>query len=157
FPAWWQRQLQLLAENRCPDWARPANFGFRSGDCGLPGNKGGVLRSHRGLVVLRTPRRDNAEGLADVRHHAGYDTTWQQNSRAHATPRGALAAIWDGGQLSEAEADDLNAFCKQMLHDGAPVVALLDFPRRDCVDRTYECGATMVLGKPWFNMDLLTT
>jgi hypothetical protein len=159
FPAWWQRQLQLLAERRCPDWARPANFGLRISDCGSPSGERGSLRPARGLVVLRTSRRENADSFADVVHRAGYATLWQrqrQNRRPSLT-RGTLAGIWDGGQLSEAEADDLSAFCTQMSHDGAPVVALLDFPRRDCVDRAYELGAAAVVGKPWFNTELIAT
>jgi hypothetical protein len=157
FPAWWQRQLQLLAEHRCPDWARPANFGLRISDCGLPGGGRDSVRPRRGLVVLRTSHRENANALADVCRDVGYATTWQRHSRARATTRGALAAIWDGGQLSEPEAGDLSAFCTQMLHDRAPVVALLHFPRRDRVDHAYEIGAAAVVGKPWVNADLIAT
>jgi AmiR/NasT family two-component response regulator len=71
--------------------------------------------------------------------------------------RGALAGIWDGRQLSESEAHDLTAFCTQMSHDGASVITLLDFPRRDRADYAYEIGAAAVVGKPWFNADLVAT
>lgn len=157
FPAWWQRQLRLVADGRCPDWARPAKFGLRIADCELPKRELDYVPSRRGLIVLRTSRRDNADALADVLHYAGYATTWQHHRRMHTTTRGALAGIWDGGQLSEAEGNDLTAFCTQMSHDGAPVVTLLDFPRRDRVDRAYELGAAAVTGKPWFNADLIAT
>src|SRR5262249_2180123 len=111
----------------------------------------------RGLIVLRTPRRDNADALADALRTVGYATTWPRYNRTHTATRGALAAIWDGGQLSETEANDLTAFCTQMSRDGAPVISLLHFPRRDGVERAYKCGATAVIGKPWFNADLLAT
>ena len=126
-------------------------------DCGFQGDRRDRTRAHHGLVVLRTPHRDSADALADVLHHAGYATTWQRHTRAHTTTRGALAGIWNGGQLSEAEAKDLSAFCKQMSHDGAPVVTLLDFPRRDRVDLAREVGAAAVVAKPWFNADLFAT
>jgi hypothetical protein len=157
FPAWWQRQLQLLAERRCPDWARSANLGLRISDCGLQRDKRDGVRPHRGLIVLRTPHRDNADALADVLHHAAYATTWQRHTHARTITRGALAGVWDGGQLSEAEAEGLKAFCRQMSHDSAPVITLLDFPRRDRVDHAYELGTAAVVGKPWFNADLLAT
>jgi len=150
FRAWWRRQLQLRVANRCPDWARPATQSHRQSEPGRP-------RPRSGLIVLRVPQRDNADALADVLNQAGHSTTWQRHDRARAQTRGALAGIWDGGQLSDAESTDLAAFCAQMSRDGAPVVVLLDFPRRDRVDRTYEVGAAAVLGKPYLNSDLIMT
>jgi CheY-like chemotaxis protein len=148
FPAWWRRQLQLRAANRCPDWARPIGQSPRQSEPDRP-------RPRSGLIVLRTPQRDNADALADVLNHAGHSTAWQRYNRAQAHTRGALAGIWDGGQLSDAETAELAAFCTQMSRDSAPVVALLDFPRRDRVDQAYEAGASAVLGKPYLNADLI--
>jgi CheY-like chemotaxis protein len=153
FPAWWRRQLQLRAANRCPDWARPSVQLPRPNQQREPRRR----RTSSGLIVLRTPKRDNADALADALNQAGHSTTWQRHDRARSHTRGALAGIWDGGQLSDAENVDLAAFCTQMSRDRAPVVALLDFPRRDCVDRAYEAGASAVLGKPYLNSDLLAT
>jgi hypothetical protein len=150
FPAWWRRQLQLRAANHCPDWARPATQLIRQ--C-VPGHP----RSRSGLVVLRTVRRDNADALADALNQAGHSTAWHRHDRAQTHTRGAFAGIWDGGQLNDAETADLEVFCTQMSRDGAPVVVLLDFPRRDRVDRAYTAGATVVLGKPYLNADLLTS
>jgi hypothetical protein len=150
FPAWWRRQLQLRAVNHCPDWARSANQLARQ--C-VPGHP----QPRSGLVVLRTPHRDNADALADLLRQAGHSTAWQRHDRARAQTRGALAGIWDGGQLNDTECADLEVFCKQMSRDGARVVVLLDFPRRDCVDRAYKAGAAIVLGKPYLNADLLTS
>jgi hypothetical protein len=150
FPAWWQRQLQLRAANHCPDWARPTTQLARQ--C-VPGHP----RSRSGLIVLRTVRRDNADALADALNHAGHSTAWHQHDRARSHTRGAFAGIWDGGQLNDTECADLEVFCKQMSRDGAPVVVLLDFPRRDRVDRAYAAGATAVLGKPYLNADLLSS
>lgn len=150
FPVWWRRQLQLRAANRCPDWARSAVSLPRQSVPGHP-------RSRSGLIVLRSPHRDNADALADALNQAGHSTAWQRYSRATAHTRGALAGVWDGGQLNDAEITDLAAFCVHMSRDDAPVVALLDFPRRDRVDEAYRVGAVAVLGKPYLNSDLLAT
>ncbi len=156
FVPWWRKQMHLRVARLCPDWARMGNLGLRIANCGVPNSEPGRPRPRTGLVVLRTDRRDNADALTDVLCHAGYATAWQRHARSHAPIRGAIAGIWDGGQLSDAEAIDLATFCTQMTRDGARVVALLDFPRRDRIDRAYQAGATTVLGKPWFNEDVLT-
>lgn len=150
FPAWWQRQLLLRAVGRCPDWARPTNVLTRLGEPDCPGPRSG-------LVVLQTARRDNADALGDGLQHAGYSTIWQPPGRPRPLIRGAVAGIWDGAQLNESEEADLAAFCTQMAHDGAAVLALLDFPRRDRVDQALQIGAGAVLGKPWLNSDLVAT
>jgi AmiR/NasT family two-component response regulator len=70
--------------------------------------------------------------------------------------RGVSAGIGDGAQLSDHEAADLAHFCQQMAHHGAPVIALLDFPRRDRMDLARQLGAAAVLGKPWLNAALVS-
>src|SRR5258705_5401329 len=71
FPAWWRRQLQLRAANRCPDWARPPIQSPRQHAPILP-------RSRSGLIVLRTHQRDSADALADALNQAGHSTAWQR-------------------------------------------------------------------------------
>lgn len=150
FPAWWRRQLQLRAAFRCPDWARPASFLPQRSDPEHP-------RPRSGVIVLHTPRRDNADTLADCLQHEGYSTIWQPPCHPRPLIRGIAAGIWDGAQLNEPEAEDLASFCTHMARRGASVIALLDFPRRDSVDRAIETGAKIVLGKPWLNSDLIST
>ena len=156
FPSWWRRQLTLRAAGRCPDWSRPGDHRYRfiqTSELSEPGGPPPRL----GLIALRTPHRDTATALSDVLRHTGYATAWQPQGRPTSAVHGALAGIWDGGQLSDREADDLSAFCKRLGNDGAPVMAMLDFPRRDCVARATQFGVTAVLGKPWLNADLLAT
>jgi hypothetical protein len=152
FPAWWRRQLALRAFNRCPDWARPDTSRLRAitGDAAMSA-------PNRGLAILRVPSRETAAVLADVLHRAGYATAWQRNARSTNTIRGAIAGIWDGGQLNDHEADDLGKFCGPLARSATPVIVALDFPRRDSVDRALELGATAVLGKPWINAELVET
>ncbi len=68
-----------------------------------------------------------------------------------------MAGIWDGVQLNDAEAMSLSTFCFQLARDRAPVVALLDFPRRERVDRAMQIGAAAVIAKPWLNAALIAT
>jgi hypothetical protein len=161
FPAWWRRQLTLRASARCPDWARLGNSGSRIAECGWGrlGNRNpqSEIRNSKGVVVLRARDRDTAETLAEVLTRAGYATIWQRSNRQHAVIHGATVGIWDDGQLSKREANELARFCRTIVGQGVPVVALLDFPRVDCVGHALQLGAAAVLGKPWHNGELLTT
>jgi AmiR/NasT family two-component response regulator len=57
--------------------------------------------------------------------------------------------------LDEREAEDLLRFCRALARDSAPVVALLDYPRRSSYDHALQCGAATVLGKPWRTEELI--
>jgi hypothetical protein len=174
FPAWWQRQLALRAAGRCPDWARADDIAPASRVVPDPGRGRGGHPAHgsagcrvagslptynctNGLVVISTPVRDTAATLADVLQQAGYATLWQPPRRPAPVVRGAVAGIWDGGQLSKHEENSLSEFCTRLARDAAPVIALLDFPRRDRCERARRVGAVTVLGKPWPNVNLMET
>lgn len=123
----------------------------------LPNSEPGGPPPRPGLIALRVPHRATANALADVLRRAAYATAWPPVGRSTLSIQGAIAGVWDGGQLHDREADDLSAFCRRLANDGAPVVAMLDFPRRDRVDRALEMGVATVLGKPWLNVDLIST
>jgi DNA-binding NarL/FixJ family response regulator len=144
FPMWWTRQLAHRRAGRCPDWARPGE-GARS-------QESGGRRS--GLVLLSASNWETAAALADELALPGYATVWQPPGR-RVVHHGATAGIWEGGQLDDREAGQLTAFCRQLARDEAPVVALLDFPRRDRCRCALEAGASAVLGKPWLSVDLV--
>jgi hypothetical protein len=95
--------------------------------------------------------------LTDVLQAAGYATVWHRTRQHGAYVRGAVAGIWDAGQLNENEAVELAAFCRRLNRFRTPVIAILDFPRRHLVELAKEIGAAAVLGKPWLNDDLLAT
>src|SRR5205085_6131627 len=115
------------------------------------------LHSSSGLIVMRSSRRETAAALSDVLTRRGYSTVWQRPATARQIITGAVAGIWDGGQLDHCEAGELARFCSEMNCHAAPVIAMLDFPRRDRVDRAINLGAAEVLGKPWMNHDLIAT
>jgi hypothetical protein len=158
FPAWWQQQLALRHADLCPEWARPTTDVYRT----LPPQRKSSLPAvagnrQRGLVRLSTASRDTAEALAVTLDDAGYATVWSPPSQSRTIVHGATAGIWDGGQLDEREALDLAAFCRLLARDAAPIVVLLNFPRRDRCEIAKELGVASVLGKPWINDDLVAT
>jgi hypothetical protein len=107
--------------------------------------------------VLSAAVRETAEALSDALQQAGYAALWQPPGRPAPFVRGALAGIWDGGQLNDREEENFAAFCRGLSRDAVPVIALLDFPRRDRCERARELGAAAVLGKPWLNVELVAT
>jgi len=158
FPSWWARQLAYCRAGRCPDWARME--GARSQEPGAR-QKGGLTseptpRNSRGLIAISTSQMEVFAALADVLLQQGFASAWQSPGKP-VTLHGATAGVWEGGQLDDCEADRLAAFCRQLVCDGAPVVTLLDFPRRDRCQRAREAGAVAVLGKPWLSADLVYT
>jgi hypothetical protein len=152
FPAWFRRQLALRNAGRCPEWAQ-CDLGLRSADFGLRN----ALGASRGVIQLSVAHRETADAMTDALDAAGYATVWHRRGECGTYVRGAVAGIWDGGQLDESEAGELASFCRRLDRYHTPVVAILDFPRRDQVARALECGAAAVLGKPWRIDDLLAT
>lgn len=149
FAAWWRQQLTLRAAGRCPDWARPDELRFVSA------RRIWSSPSPTSGAVLLNAHDDSTYGaLVDVIHRAGYLPI---RATANPVPTGlsTSAAIWDGGQLSGDEEQQLSRLCKRIMP--TPTIALIDFPRRDRVDRAIEIGAAAVLGKPWSNASLLAT
>ena len=157
FSTWWRRQRARHAAGLCPQWLLPANAAPRRSDCGSIGSDRGSRKLHKGVVVVRTPCRETAIALADALDLGCYATAWHAPGRSRPLIHGAMAGVWEGGQLDDAEAADLNAFCRELRGADAPVIALLDFPRRHNADRATDIGAAKVLGKPWSNAELIAT
>jgi hypothetical protein len=153
FPAWWQQQVALRNAGHCPEWLRPGVETCRAPLIRNP--KSAIRNRHRGLIYLSSEHRETAEALADVLHNAGYATVWNPPRQAKSVVRGAVAGIWDGGQLEDRELPNLVTFCRSLARDATPVVALLDFPRRDRCEVAAQHGVAAVLGKPWINANLV--
>ena len=108
--------------------------------------------------MLQTTCWETGDVLADVLRTAWIrDGVEFGRADARRAMRGAAAGIWEGRQLDEPEVRQLSAFCRRLAKDGAPVIALADFPRRDRCEVAYQAGAAAVMGKPWLNADLLAT
>ncbi len=107
------------------------------------------------LVAIDAPDADAPDALLVACDAIGYSALWTPTWRAGPLSSPPSAGIWVGGQLNQDEEQRLARFCKRLPAD-VPLVALLDFPRRDRVERATELGATAVLGKPWRLDDLAT-
>src|SRR5262249_34340434 len=115
----------------------------------------GLQKTNNGLVALNTTCWDTADALADLLRRAGFATAWSPGGSAAPALRGVVAGVWEGRQFGPDEVDNLSGFCRRMSVDEAPVLALLDFPRRDRCESARCAGAAMVLGKPWTNANLI--
>jgi len=148
FPSWWRRQLTLRAAGDCPEWARLDNVGLWTANGGL------AFVSAR--VAIETNCWETAAAIEDVLQSVGAEAIWVRPGR-EAELNDAAVGIWDGGQLNDCEVERLAAFCAKLEPQHAPVLALLDFPRRDRCKAARSAGAAAVMGKPWLNVDLVAT
>ena len=154
FPAWWTRQLTLLAIGGCPDWHRADASRFRVSVPSSQQSEPGSLRP-RGAVILQTQSYETGRALSDLLYRAGYTSLHQPTSTPRMSVQGIAAGIWEGGQLVDEEAIRLCSFARQLAAQNAPVLALLDFPRRDTIDQALSLGAAAVMAKPWVNRDVV--
>jgi hypothetical protein len=155
FSAWWRQQIELRMAGRCPEWLQPTTDIYRVAPVGP--SQVVARKSTRGVILLEVANHSLADAISDVLYDTGYSTVWHPPGRAATIVRRAAAGIWDGVQLDDGEADALRKFCRSLGRDSAPVVALLDFPRRDRCALARRLGAAAVMGKPWINADLVAT
>jgi hypothetical protein len=147
FPNWWRRQISLRTAGRCPQWARVEDFGWRMADGGLK----------LGRVAVSAESWETVAAIGNALSSSGAECVWCRSQLMDQSEQKFAAGLWVGGQLSEEESKRLARFCSHMAETDAPVVALLDFPRRDRIVIARQAGAAAVLGKPWLNVDLVTT
>lgn len=145
FPSWWQRQLRLREAGLRPEWIgnlHPLRKPLHSDLCGAK-------------VAIAATIFETIAAIGDaVRKANGQPSWWRENERIDAN-HAVDAGVWVGGQLSEMEAAQLALFCDELAQSTAPVVAILDFPRRDRCELARRAGAATVLGAPWRNHDLV--
>lgn len=84
-----------------PGLVRVEDFGLRIAD-------GGILKER---IAVETTCWDTAAAIGDVLTSVGSKTIWSRPGREDADLRGVTAGIWEGGQLCDAEAERLAAFC----------------------------------------------
>ncbi len=147
FPSWWRQQLRLRAAGLCPEWVRAEDFGSRAADCAIS-----IAR-----VAIETDSWEAAAAITDILRSVGTQSIWSRPARMAGEIGAVSAGIWEGGQLSNVEIGRLAAYCERLAAYNAPVVALLDFPRRDRCEVARQAGAAAVLGKPWRSAELVET
>lgn len=142
---WWNAALRRLSAGLCPAWSAPLDH--------AQAGRYAIDATIENLVVPRSVAIEADDYtvfacLADALAASGSTATWVRSS----DPIGAAAGIWDGGQLSDRELQQLFRFCQQV---EGPVVALLDFPRVEHVEKARSAGAKAVFGKPYVLEEVL--
>jgi hypothetical protein len=141
FPGWWRRFSQgIPAKSPDPNW----KYNTPAPQPDTP----------PGAILVDTPHFTSFETIATTLGEAGVVAVWWRSGQRLPVVTGASGGIWDGGQLSFSEETLLKVFCETISPVG-PVVAILDFPRRDRVEAAKAIGASSVLGRPWLTDDLL--
>ena len=141
FPGWWRRFLGgMPTKSPHLHWNRNTPVPQRD--------------ISPGVILVDTPHFTSFETIASTLGEAGLAAVWWRSGQPPPVVAGASGGIWDGGQLSAREETALKLFCETISPVG-PVVAILDFPRRDRVKLAKATGVSSVLGRPWLAEDLL--
>jgi hypothetical protein len=143
------RELLRLARGGSCAWALPPTA---TEEERLLADMGEDWPPRQGMVVICAQSREMAEWLSAVCRSRGFATVWQRPPIT-ARVEGAVAAIFDGGDLGEGQSHDL-ARLAAALHP-APALVLLDFPRVSDREHALSAGAAAVVSKPVAVDDLL--
>lgn len=142
WPARWRQELARLERGECPGWGLPLTAAEEERLLAAADEK----RPRReGLVVIHARSFDAAQWLAAALEHRGYRTVWLRPHRMEEVP-GVTAAAFDGTDARDADLADLRRLAANLY--GAPIVALLDFPRLEDQQAMLAAGASAVLAKP---------
>lgn len=160
FAPWWRAAIAEWEADQTPAWSEPlddvragqqtAIVKLRERDHVVPSDT--VVPTEAGVIAVDAVDFAVFETLAEVLAPFGWRCEWQPRHRPELVqPTQPIAAIWDGGQLSDGELASLVTFAGSV-HDenaAAPVIVLLDFPRIEHLQAARAAGAAAVLGKPY--------
>lgn len=109
-------------------------------------------QQHPGMVLVRTAKHDEFEGLADVCLNLGLSPVWLPPNHPPQLKRADLL-LWDSDGRQPDEWMELKQW-HDRLHP-APVLYLRGFPRYSDVCLAHQAGADQVLPKPFLLDDLV--
>ena len=135
----WGRDFQSASIARLPGWSLPETAGD---DERLLWRMSRPCPPRHGLIAIASRQFDAAELYGAVCHRRGYMTVWLSDSQDLLRVSPPAAVIWDG------DANRLDELSVLRNQSPAPIVALIDFPRTEDVQRAMEAGAAAVLGRP---------
>jgi hypothetical protein len=146
-PAWWRQASRRRRAGLAPLWSAPPfarHFEYAASTLGRA-----QIQAVDEMPTIAVSARDYSvfEALSDALRPSGYRCTWMR--RGQRLPAQIAAAIWDGGQLNDAEQAALEEFCREFSALPAPVVVLVDFPRAEHFDALRKTGAAALLAKPY--------
>ena len=156
FAPWWRAAVDAWQAGRPVAWSEPLDDP-RAGQQ-TPFTPVVKTRPNGDAAVGRTLMVSAAdvavfETLSDVLTPFDWRCVWRRpHLQQDGVPAEAcVAAIWDGGQLSDRELQSLILFTHSVRASSppAPIIALLDFPRAEHFAIAQSAGTTAVLGKPY--------
>ncbi len=142
WPARADRELRRLALGRRSGWALPVTA---TEEERLLADSVRPLPARAGLIAISSPSGAMADWLAIACRQCGYATAWLRPPHPLRVG-GAAAVLFDGAECRGEEFEQMRRLAAAMAP--APLVALLDFPRIEDVDRARSAGAVAVLSKP---------
>jgi CheY-like chemotaxis protein len=148
WPARCARELGRLGQGHCPAWGLPPTASEEERALATADEP---IEPGTGLLGIFTPWWDMYDCLALAGRQRGYASVWLMPHRRPCLS-GVKAVIFDGTECSPGEQIALTRLVAEAR--GAPVLALLDFPRADDADRALAAGARAVLSKPLLLDDL---
>lgn len=150
WPARFGRELRTLARGDVPNWALPLTA---TSDERIVADVRALESQHAsGTVVVVAPRVQAASALVDLCRRAGYDTLMGSEDGRFRTV-GATAVVWDATVERIVDAAVVGRL--RNCAPGAPVVAVVGFPRPEDVERARLAGIDAVVSKPYLAGDLL--
>jgi hypothetical protein len=142
-------QLEVVRRGGRPDWALPLTA--TTDERILAATGGSFERSRSGTIAICASSATAAESLAELCRAAGYDTlVVADDGRFRAA--GVSAVVWDTTVERIIDAD-----CVAELRGragGAPLVAIVGFPRTQDVEAANRAGIAAVVSKPLLAGDL---
>lgn len=154
FAPWWRAAVAEWEANQTPAWSEPLDdvrAGQQTAVTKLR-ERDDVVPTEAGVIAVDAVDFAVFETLAEVLAPFGRRCEWQPRHRPElAQPTQPVAAIWDGGELSDGELTSLHEFARRVhaSNAAAPVIVLLDFPRVEHLETARAAGAAGVLGKPY--------
>jgi hypothetical protein len=154
FAPWWRAAVAEWKANQTPAWSEPLDdvrAGQQTAIVKLR-ERHDVIPTEAGVIAVDAVDFAVFETLATVLAPLGWRCEWQPRHRPELVrPTQPVAAIWDGGQLSDGELTSLHEFVRRVHASNAtaPVIVLLDFPRVEHLQAARAAGAAVVLGKPY--------
>lgn len=149
---WQPRLIPLLQPGTAsvPDvWSLPRTASL---DEQLASTVGPGWPRREGLIAIHADARETFLALSDACHQGGYATVWYPTEQAVAAS-GVVAALADAVSCDEWGTRFLRHVFQR--HRPAPVIALLDFVRRQDHEKARAEGISAILAKPFLVSDLL--
>lgn len=140
FPSWWKRTIDAWSQGRPTDWHSPFPQVI------LPPRE--LHAAAQGPVAIVSPDYSSASTLIDLCEAVGREAYWCPRDASWPVMPPPAAGIWCGGMLDEGEEASLRHTSERLAPE-APLLVLLDFPRREAVAAARRMGASAILGKPW--------